>query len=290
MSQAKVMTLPRFLYIAIISVLPLQSFAGTDYVFSKAMDCMARDGNGCDNDIYFCGYTDHNMCEGVGYCGNREKLTYGESINFNGTKYYCCDTGSGGLGKFVAGSSYDISETLTIELEGGGNCTYTRSKTICDSNWTNDKPCTKPECPKSGDIFRNGECVTPCVAPAVFASPTSNVCTEDCETTPFQGRGLDKDFYPTCLQCDSATELWINVKKACVNKNNMTSYNNADMKKCWRCNSIENFKACLQNKTVHDFCPQYYKTNPNEKPDIITTETYKISGPTDRNDPSRKYQ
>lgn len=288
MSQSKIMTLPRFLYIAIISVLPLQSFAGTDYVFSSAMDCMARDGTGCDNDIYFCGYTSNKMCEGVGYCGDREKLTYGESINFNGTKYYCCDTGNGynGLGKFVAGNSYDISETLTIDLPGGGNCTYTRSKTICDSDWTNDKPCTKPECPNSGDIFRNGECVTPCVAPAVFASPTSNVCTEDCETTTFQGKGLDKDFNPTCLHCDSATEIWIKSKKGCVNKiDGMKTYNTADMKKCWRCDSFENFKKCLQNETVHDFCPQYYKKNrnneQNEQNEIV--ETYRMFKPTNRN-------
>lgn len=286
MSQAKVMTLPRFLYIAIISVLPLQSFASTDYLISSNKDCLAIDRPGNNNDVYFCGHTNNTSCAGVKHGNTKHEIMYGHSTNFNGATYWCCDTGSGGLGKFVSGDNYDISETLTIDLDGGGNCTYTRSKTICDSDWTNDKPCTKPECPKTGDIFRNGECVAPCVAPAVFASLTSNVCTEDCETTNFQGKGLDKDFNPTCLHCDSATEIWIKSKKGCVNKiDGMKTYNTADMKKCWRCDSFENFKKCLQNETVHDFCPQYYKKNrnneQNEQNEIV--ETYRVFKPTNRN-------
>ena len=177
-------------------------------------------------------------------------------MNFNGATYWCCGGNESELGKFKQGTNWNQTETITEQLPDGGTCTWTRTKTICDNEWKGTK-CTKPQCPNAGDIFRNGECVTPCVDGTVFAAPDSNVCIK-CETTRYQGIGNDKDYNPTCIKCDEKTELWINGRGECINKSEMKAYSINDMKKCWRCNGADNFKDCLEGKKPHKFCPEDY--------------------------------
>ena len=253
------MTLKHIIPIAIIAVLPIQSFGGTDYKISPNQDCLVVDGTGCNNDIYFCGYTSNEKCAGVGNCANfRKHMQYGQSVDFNGARYYCCATDPNNLGKFKKANTWTQTRTQTKYLDGGGTCTYTQTKTACDDTWQGDE-CTKAECPNSGEIFRNGECIKPCADGTVFASKTSNACIK-CETNRYQGIGHDDDYNPTCIQCDDKTQLWINGRGKCINKADMIAYTTADMKKCWRCNGADNFKACLQGKKPHKFCPEDYTT------------------------------
>lgn len=256
------MTLKKFLYIAIIATLPLQCFAGlfcsTEYKISENKDCLAIDRCWPDNNsVWFCGTTSNKKCKGVN-ADAKHTVSNGKSVDFNGSRYWCCGGSASGLGPFKQGSQWSQSETITEQLPNGGTCTWTRTKTICDDEWKGTK-CTKAECPNSGEIFRNDECIKPCADGTVFASKTSNACIK-CETNRYQGIGHDDDYNPTCIQCDDKTQLWINGRGECINKANMIAYTTADMKKCWRCNGADNFKACLQGKKPHKFCPEDYTT------------------------------
>lgn len=251
------MTLKKFLYIAIITILPLPVFSGTDYVMSKNKDCMAIDRPWpLSNDVYFCGHTDNKSCAGVKHGNKKHTIMHAHAQDFNGARYWCCNGNESKLGTFKQGSNWSQSETVTEQLPNGGTCTWTRTKTICDSEWKGTK-CTKVTCPTKGAIFRNGECVTPCKEPEVFASKTSNKCIK-CETTNLQGIGTDDDYNPTCIQCDEKTELWMNNRGKCIEKSKMTTYTKQDMKKCWRCDGVDNFQKCLNGEKPYKFCPEDY--------------------------------
>ena len=250
-------TLQKFLYIAIIATLPIHSFGKTDYIIGRDGGCLAIDRPWPDgNSVYFCGHIDEKTCGDVKYGNTKHELNSGKSMKFNDATYWCCGGNESKLGKFKQGTNWNQSETITEQLPNGGTCTWTRTKTICDDDWRGTK-CTTAECPNAGEIFRNGECVKPCEAPSVFASPTSNTCIT-CEENTWRGLGVDDNYNPTCISCNPDTELYIKSREKCVAKSSLKQYTMNDMNKCWRCNGTDNFKACLNGKKPHKFCPEDY--------------------------------
>jgi hypothetical protein len=253
----------KLLYIAIITALPMQSFAKTEYkTGGNPTDCLATDRPWPDgNSVYFCGTTSNKCCAGVCHGNTKHTINYGKSVDWNGARYWCCGNATANsLGEFKMGQKWIETRTQVKQLPDGNTCTYTQTRNVCDGKWIGEA-CTSP-CKNPGEIYRNKECIKPCESPLVFESKTSNQCVE-CETTPYQ-KATDYDSAGVlyCLRCDPETQFVQTTLKndtpttECVSKASFLSYTKQDMKKCWRCNGFENFKKCLQGQSPHKFCPE----------------------------------
>ena len=203
--------------------------------------------------------------------------------NGNYVWYACCsgqfktfDTSLFTSDQLVDQAKPQRTETITIELAGGGKCTYKAKYNACGTELT--KPCSEPTVCNDGLILRNGECAEPCAEGQEFESETSKKCV-DCETTLYQGPvkssseddlknalkkakifvksdGTDDEDKVTkavkiqieqyyCKKCDKNTEFFNTETSTCVKRTAMDLSTNQAMAKCGLC-SAEKIKECIQ--------------------------------------------
>ncbi len=195
-----------------------------------------------DNWLLMCGNQNNVWCCDRNVEWYRTKITYthGQSAKPTGTpKMWCCNGAWNKVGRWVIGEQFSTTTEKTIELPGGGTCSYPETVDIC-GNVT--PPCTVPDnCPE-GTIPRNKECVPLCVGDDMaFESPTSNKCIK-CEKSLY--RGISED--GTCTQCNSSNQIFDRSATACKKKSEFTQYSGQAFKRCYACLSLSIFRDCVK--------------------------------------------
>ena len=276
----------RFLFVLLLVLLTLPSLAYT-HRYGNNMECLHINKGGAD-EYYFCGAQYHS-CAGDKANGYDERVVYtsGVYINFDYKHWVCCGGTDSDQGVFKQlngpgdgenrlddtedglqwqnvgkGKIPYIEKTVTVDIEGGGQCTYEARFDACGTELT--KPCTEPTGCADGLILRNGVCTEPCVGDTDFESKTSNKCVE-CSTTLYQGSAFVTDIVSSikknadgtvesekhtngsyCLKCNKNTHFFDGVSSQCVEKNELTNVNHVAMAKCGMCNNKNSFKGCIE--------------------------------------------
>jgi hypothetical protein len=244
--------------------------------YGSSMECFL-DTQGNDQ-YWYCG-GGQTSCAGVNMWANDIRTYYsnGQAKTFDGKLYVCCGVTGSSYGKFVRiqnvdGKTWENTENgatayykkiVTVDLEGGGKCTYEARYDGCGNELT--KKCSKPTSCSDGLIFRNGKCVEPCAEGSEFESVTSNNCVA-CETTMYQGPAtmtadqitealtsakifeqddVDKEKIeefaeaqadqPYCLKCNKDTQFYDKETKECINKSDMIKATAQEMAQCGLC-------------------------------------------------------
>ena len=284
----------RFLFVLLLVLLTLPSLAYT-HRYGNNMECLHINKGGTD-EYYFCGAQYHS-CAGDKANGYDDRVVYtsGVYINFDYKHWVCCggtDSAPGvfkqlngpGGGENTLDDTEDglkwqnvgkgkipyIEKTVTVDIEGGGQCTYEARFDACGTELT--KPCTEPTGCTDGLVLRNGVCTEPCVGDTDFESKTSNKCVE-CSTTLYQGSAfvtVDNDTEETgivssikkkadgtveskkyangsyCLKCNKNTHFFDGVTNQCVEKKELKNVDHVAMAKCGMCNNKESFEKCIR--------------------------------------------
>ena len=191
--------------------------------------------------------------------------------------WVCCNATSSSQGTYKAfdttkfstkwgdGSIPKYSEIITVDLEGGGRCSFKQTYDACGNTY--NKVCTEPTSCTDGLILRNGKCVEPCAEGSEFESVTSNSCVE-CDTTMYQGPArmdakdiqkeletakifvtsdgkadtgkaktaseAQKDQY-YCKKCDKNKQFFDKATGECINKSGMLKGTAQEMSQCGLC-------------------------------------------------------
>jgi hypothetical protein len=193
-------------------------------------------------------------------CCNATASSQGIYKSFDTTKFKT-DKGDGSIPTY--------SETITVDLEGGGRCSFKQTYDACGNTF--NKACTEPTSCSDGLILRNGKCVEPCAEGSEFESVTTNKCVA-CETTMYQGpatmtadqitealtsakifitRGGEQDGQvdktktteaataqadqPYCKKCNKDTQFYDKETKECINKSDMIKATAQEMAQCGLC-------------------------------------------------------
>ncbi|MBQ8474006.1 MAG: hypothetical protein IJ500_04075 [Alphaproteobacteria bacterium] len=242
--------------IATIAMCALSSSAIADFLTGTDNRCFI-DTSGW-NESWFCGKSDDKCADkkATGGYRNPHYLYHGEYFTKDSTRYYCCNGTTDEIGRFVKASSFNKTETITVQLDGGGKCNYSRKTDIC-GNIIKDEKCTTPDKCPAQTILRNGQCVTPCIDGYVFESATLNRCIEcpDSQTQGIQGIGYDKK----CIRCKSTEILnkdtWKcedpEAQKKQLQKDVATgkkiAISRGIMEQCWQCPDSNLYKDCVKS-------------------------------------------
>ena len=235
------------------------AYGGLRYGYS--MECfLDTKGN---NSYWFCGDGQTSCANNkINKNDNRTFYSNGQAHTFNNKTYVCCGVTSSNYGKFVEITDTDdkkwenkengeiayYQKTITIDLDGGGKCTYEARFNGCGEEITT--PCTNPTNCTDGLIQRNNVCIEPCAEGFTFESAKSNKCIK-CPTTPHSGpttvkdeSGKITDTY--CLKCDADTEIFDKETDTCIKKSEMIVISPEIMAKCGLCDNNETVKKCIK--------------------------------------------
>lgn len=260
-----------------------EQILGDKYRGADNMWCVVDIGG--KNTFYLCGDDGSGKkleCAGWDYRPfwghSRKWYSNNGRASFASRSYTCCIKSGSSVGTFK--SSSDTTENKTIDLEGGGKCTYTVTKNAC-GDIIAGVPCTEPTDCDTGYILRNGTCVKPCGGNMGFADSTSNECIE-CPTTDTQGVDIVTG---ECIKCNTELQFWnpygnehkdndgtitgrtgkcieCNRKLSIITQKQQEGYteykciaktdgslnkiNKDAMKKCFPCQTQEHFKKCVE--------------------------------------------
>lgn len=230
----------------------IKSFTAALVITLIHASAMAFQGFGDNRSCYFedhkldsywyCG-AQENRCAGrkMGKKHNRSYQLHGDSFTYDGKKYYCCNGTPTQVGRYEdAHNNKDwlkTNESVTIELDGGGKCTYTKKVNVCGEE--ESTPCNKPTNCEDGKILRNGTCTHPCPSDSeitAYESSTSNTCVQ-CPTTLYQGikKSSNSNTDALCIKCDPTLQFWDSENKTCISKSSLPKATREALKKCWRC-------------------------------------------------------
>ena len=222
-------------------------------------------------------------------CCNATTSSQGTYQTFD-TEKFKTDGGNGSIPTY--------SEVITVDLEGGGRCSYEQKYDACGNTY--NKACTEPTSCTAGLILRNGKCVEPCAEGSEFESVTSNKCVE-CDTTMYQGPALKtvdeiktaltaaKIFVtpagtddtkkiedaaaaqadqPYCLKCDKGTGFYDKEKKECIKKSDMLKGTAQEMAQCGLCvnnlvmaDCIKCFAGIGEDSNTKESCQTRFKND-----------------------------
>lgn len=267
----------KFLLASLVVFVTHSVYAGWTYGTSN--ECIwSYNANKARREFRYCG-GGQSSCAGTKQrkLANVELLTHGMIWHENGSWHVCCNGTSTSQGTFEfldtkkflptdgQRSIPTIKETITVDLEGGGRCTYEQKYDACGKTY--NKVCTEPTSCTDGLILRNGKCIEPCAEGSEFESVTSNSCVE-CDTTMYQGparkteeeikadlktanifvksdgtfdetktnnaAAAQKDQY-YCLKCDKDTEFYDKEGNKCIKKSGMLKGTAQEMSQCGLC-------------------------------------------------------
>lgn len=259
----------KILFMLIIIITPYPALSALRY--GTNMECFLNTkGN---NSYWYCGGGQTSCAKNkMNKNDNRTYYTNGQAHTFGDPAkiYVCCGATDSSQGVFKEihnvdgikwentgnGNTAYYTKTLTIDLPGGGKCTYTAKFNGCGTELT--KPCTEPANCTDGYILRNGVCIEPCPNGSDFESTTSNKCIE-CPTTMYQGSTIEEDT-SYCLKCDADNQFFDKKTDKCIDKNSMEKVSRQTMAKCFMCSNNENFKECVAC-VEKDTCTTDIKTN-----------------------------
>ena len=257
-------------FIALLSCLlfmPFVSFAG-EFKITQGGDCAVWKRDMAKNQFWFCLDKDGNgkgetgdKCEGIevkkaSIVTSLQDGQVKEDINVaNGDRYtlLCCN----GKLQYHKGDKENEPDkftetTRTKTLTGGGTCQQTLDvcgnlKEDCDTV-TEEGKCPTSLNGKGDMLWRNGECVEPCVPPMAFESATSNKCVK-CENGELQGINDNN----ACEHCVAGDEFFVPSQRACVKRSTMIAYSTTVFQKCWKCPMNYNIlKACINDDLTDD--------------------------------------
>ena len=272
----------KFILASVFIIITCPSWGALKY--GSSMECFLNTSG--NNQYWYCG-GGQTSCAGNKMSKKNLRTYYsnGQAHTFNEKTYVCCGVTSSNYGKFIEindvddkkwknkddGSTAYYEKTITVNLNGGGKCTYGAQFNGCGEEITT--PCTTPTDCTDGLIKRNGVCVKPCPDGSAFESPKSNACIK-CDTTEYQGqkKADQKDDSTTsyyCVKCDSETQLWDKEAKECVTKSDpdkVTHITPNAMSKCGLCDNNTVFTDCVKcyskavDNTDKDNCKNEYET------------------------------
>ncbi len=235
---------------------------------------------GSPNRFFYCG--DQEL--GCADKKDRKKASYtyynntylgisdADKKGYKNTHWACCEnngwkwTQIDGVSGYSGGGNltkYTKTGTATVELETGGTCTYNITIGICgDEDHSLRDSCREADGCTNGLILRNGTCINACISGQGYESMTSNACME-CPTTSKGGvyptTGADASKAGLCVQCADA-EIFNYQTGECKAKTSVKNqYNKTVFKKCWRCETMDDFKTCINNASttgIPDSCKE----------------------------------
>ena len=273
----------RILFLVLLTITACPAFADGER-YGDNNECFLYYWNNSNRKYLFCG-GGQTSCAGK---NSKSKHTKHYDFNgyfrmFDGIEWVCCNSTSSSEGKYmrlpttqsngdeisewhnkIEGSVAYYKKIVTVDIQGGGKCTYEARFDGCGTEIT--KPCTEPTSCADGLVLRNGVCTEPCVGDTDFESKTSNKCVE-CSTTLYQGSAFVTDIVSSikkkadgtvdvestkyadgsyCHKCNKNTEFFDSVSSTCVKKKELKNVDHVAMAKCGMCNNKNSFKGCIE--------------------------------------------